>query len=451
MTKEKPQTIDMSLINIDPEIYPRAQIDPEVVATYSENMKAGTRFNPLVVQKDTHTLIDGVHRYHALKRLERKKAQAEILDIPDSELRAEAIRRNVKHGKRLTRKERDRSIVALRFRDGKKEKEIAEIVGLTVGRISQICSLYESDPRYFPFSNFDSKETKIDMKRKVDEKKKREILMDLEDSELSGKEIAERHDISQATVSQIKKKHEEWKSSPVYIKTQPSMAMGMLRVAFVNRMFKKARLEFKKEGVIIRNSKADKPPYVVAVFKDDFFMEYKVTQAIDGYAKSHILTQLKDVDAFSVELALVDPRTWKIRWESEDRRFEYTDLDWRDFLIPDAELDENGIPKTCTVKAEVSRHEFPRNKKGKLTLVMKNGKLSCSFKTPHGWECNKSLQMGPLVKTSDAMATVDLETLDQILRISRASTPYWIGMWGDRTDLAIGNNLANQCKFCFII
>ena len=268
----KIETVDTSLININPELYPRAGIDPEVVATYSQNMEAGERFDPLVVQKDTYTLIDGVHRYHALKKLERKKAQAEILDIPDSELRAEAIRRNVKHGKRLTRRERTHSIIALRYKDEKSEKEIAEIVGLTEARISQICQEWEFASRYFDdFSDLNPKEAKIDLRYKLSEKQKQEILTHLDSGQLSGKEIAAKYNVSQSLISQMKKKHEEWKSCPVYIKTDPAVAMDMFRIAFINRLLKKARLEFKKEGVVIRNSKGKKFPLVVAMFNHKCF------------------------------------------------------------------------------------------------------------------------------------------------------------------------------------
>lgn len=450
----KIETVDLSLININPELYPRAGIDPEVVATYSQNMEAGAKFDPLVVQKETYTLIDGVHRYHALKKLGRKEARVEILDIPDSELRAEAIRRNVKHGKRLTRRERTHNIIALRYKDEKSEKEIAGIVGLTEARISQICQEWEFASRYFDdFSDLNPKETKIDLRYKLSEKQKQEILTYLDSGQLSGKEIATKYNVSQSLISQIKKKHEEWKSCPVYIKTDTAVAMEMFRIAFMNRLLKKARLEFKKEGVVIRNSKGKKPPLVVAMFNHKCFMKYQVKQPIDCYIEPHIMDQVRNVDVEVFELAMVNPRTWKIRWKGYDKKSENSDLDWRGFPPINVELDKDGLPTTCTVKAKIFRHEFPGNQKGEATFMMKDRELSCSFKSigtfaTVNWECNKKLELEFIEKTSDARAVVDLATLNQVVKI--IGTPIWLGMWSDRTQLALGYG-SKIHRYCFII
>ena len=131
-------------------------------------MEKGIEFPPIVVQKDTYTLIDGLHRLDASKELEKKKIKVEILDIPNSELRAEAVRRNIKQGERLTPDEISRSIIDLRFRDKKTLKEIAEIVDLSEGRISQICSEFQLPRLDMPeLSNFNSKDIKFNGRVKV--------------------------------------------------------------------------------------------------------------------------------------------------------------------------------------------------------------------------------------------------------------------------------------------
>ena len=63
------ETVDISKINLDEKIYPRERIDEQLVETYRQNLEAGTDLPPLVVQKNTFTLVDGFHRYHAAKRL----------------------------------------------------------------------------------------------------------------------------------------------------------------------------------------------------------------------------------------------------------------------------------------------------------------------------------------------------------------------------------------------
>jgi len=453
MAKTKNKVIDMTLINVNPEIYPRARVDEDLVETYRQNIEAGIEFPPLVVQKATYTLIDGRHRLEALRNLEEKidKVKVEIRDLPDNELRAEAIRLNTKHGKRLTKKELRRNIIDLRFQDQKSLKEIAKIVGKTEARVSQVCQEYEFASRYFDdFNNLNPKVPKIDLRVKVGADKKEEIIKDI-DANLSGKEIAEKYNVSQSLVSQIKKEREEWASSPVYIKMDITSAYNMFVIAFMNRVLKKVRLEFKDKGVVIRNAKGRNPPYVVALFKNEFFWEYKVKKPIEGYVRADFLTQLKNIDVDldpTIELAMVDPKTWKIRYEKGVKKHEYTDLDWRKFPIGYPELDTDGIPTTCTVKAEISPLALPRNQKGELTLVMQDKELSCSFKCNYDWDCNQKVKLISLVKTSNATAVVDLETLDQVLKGFRLA--FWIGMWSDRTNLAMGRSWSTS-KFCFII
>lgn len=450
MLTKRFQTIDITLIHLDLEIYPREKVSEELVETYRQSMEAGEKFPPLVVQKDSYTLIDGRHRYEALKKLGKKEVDVEILDIPDPELRAEAVRRNIKQGKRLTAEELRKNIIDLRFRDKKSLKEIAEIVGRTEGRISQICDEYEMSSRHF--NDFNSKDRKkpIDLRKKVDAKKKEEILEDLKTG-LSGKEIAEKYNVSQPTVSHIKREHDEWISGPVYIKGLVSRIEFFFKVIFANKLLKKARLEFKEGGVLVGNSNGEKPPLVVALFKDDYFEEYKVDQPIDAYVVSDVLTQLpvrKYIEAQSVELVLVNENTWKLRYDDCEKTHEYKNLDWRDFPLPALELDADGIPTTVQVKAKASPQYFPRNEKGNLTLQIEDGKATCSFKCRYGWDCKQTLKLEFLEKKGDATAYFDLTMFDEILKIR--NSPFLIGMWSDQTRIAIGYGSAD-CKVCFIL
>jgi len=173
-----------------------------------------------------------------------------------------------------------------------------------------------------------------------------------------------------------------------------------------------------------------------------------VNQPIDCYAESDILTQLKEIDASSIELALVDSKTWRIRWEDHEKTHTYSNLDWREFPVPYLKLDGNGIPITVHVKAELFQSKLPRKQKGQLTLKMENKKLTCSFKCHNNWNCNQLLKLELLGKEGNATAIVDLETLDEALKIW--SGPIWIGMWSDQTHLAIGYGSVNYKK-CFII
>jgi len=438
------ETIDITQIDVNPDVYPRVGPDEEIVETYRLRMEDGVKFPPLVVQKETHTLIDGRHRLEAYKKLGKEKVEVEILDIPINELRAESIRRNIKHGKRLTRREIVKNILDLRFKDKKSEKVIAEIVGLSEGRISQICKEHRNMPRYLPeLSNFNSKDTKIDLRAKVDEE---EILEDLK-SGMQEKKIAKKHGISQPRVSQIKKEYEEWVSSPVYIKMKTHRAHQMFNYAFANKLLKKARIEFKEKGVFIRNSNDKKPPLVIAEFPDHYFTEYRVHKPIEGYAESDILLEFKKIEQEQFELALMDETTWKIRWERKVSTQEYKNLDWREFPLPHVELDADGIPTKCTVKGKTFAYAFPRNEKGKMTLRAEKENIKCYFECIHGWKCDQPLKFKS-EKEDNAIAYVDLKMLDEILKTFKGDVR--LGMWSNKNNLAIGQAYKDW-KICYII
>jgi len=465
-------------VNVDAKIYPRERIDEEVVEIYKSNLETGMKFPRIVVQKDTYTLVDGLHRFKALEKLGKKQVEVEILDIPNIELRREAISRNIKHGKRLTKDEIRRNVIALRFTDKKRLKEIAETVGLSEARISQICEDYHLAHTWMEFNDLSSKVPKVDLRMKVDSVEEKEILTDLRKG-VSGKEVAEKHGVSQPTVSRIKKKHEEWVSSPVYIRMKPVDAIKLFQVAFANGVLEKARFEFKEGGVLIRNSNDNKPPSVFAMFKKDSFFEYRVIEPVEGYAESDLLAEVsKHASAhMDYELALINPQTWNLRYKTYGgerdnvKTHAYEHLDWRGFTKQSPKLDEDGIPETAQVKAKIHCGQFARKHKGNLALQMKDGELFASFDFECGvdlwrsgwdWKCNREFELEFLEKKANATAIVDHSMLDQIIKtltwygvkkgkFIRHSGPFvWIGMWTDRTNLAIGTTGPTK-QVCFIL
>ncbi len=442
-------SIDISKINLDKKIYPREKIDEQLVEIYRLNLEAGTDLPPLVVQKNTNTLIDGAHRYHALKSLKKEKVEVEIVDIPDSELRAEAIRRNIKHGKRFTVLEIRATIIYLRYTDNKSLKEIAHIVNRSEGRISQILMEYRHRGRQL-FSDLNPKVPKIDLRVKANHHIKAEILEKLE-AGLSGKEIAEKHKISQGLVSQIKKKNHEWLTSPVYFKMEKIRAVRLLEIAFINSQLNQAKFEFKEDGITIRNAKGEREtPVCIASFDVDSFLHYRLSHPIDGYAKSDLLKQVREVDSDEIEFALLDANTWKLRWTNNEKTHMYDDIDWRDFPVPYMELDSEGIPKSVVAKLQVVQSDFPRKSKGQLTLKMEKGELVGVYDCQE-WKCQRTIKPEFIEKKGNARACVDLATMDNLLKISFLRyNCIWIGMWSAQTHLAIGNSYPDY-RACFIL
>jgi len=442
-------SVDISKINLEKKNYPRARIDEQLVEMYCLNFEAGINLPPLVVQKNTFTLIDGFHRYHAAKKLKREKVEVEIVDLPDSELRAEAVRRNIKHGKRFTVQEIRIIIILLRFTDKKSLKEIAQIVNRSEGRISQIVEEYRSGARHF-FSDLIPKVPKIDLRVKADHYTKAEILEELE-AGLSGKEIAEKHKISQGLVSQIKKKNQEWLTSPVYFKMEKIRAVNLLEIAFMNKQFNQAKFEFKKDGITINNSKEEEVPLCIAKFDVESFLHYRLSHPIDGYAKSDLLKQVREVDSVEIEFALLDSNTWKLRWKNNEKTHKYDDIDWRDFPVGYIELDSDGIPLEVKTKLEVARCDFPGKSNGQLTLNMEKGELVGVYDCQE-WTCQRKIEPNFIEKEGNARAYVDLSTMDKLLKISfLRNNLFWIGMWSDQTHLAIGKSYPDYYRACFIL
>lgn len=95
--------IQIDLIKIEKDLYPRTELDQESVNQYREAIE---KLPPIVVTKD-FILIDGYHRLTAHKLEKVEEIEAEILDISDKkEILLEAIRRNTTHGKQLSREEK---------------------------------------------------------------------------------------------------------------------------------------------------------------------------------------------------------------------------------------------------------------------------------------------------------------------------------------------------------
>jgi len=239
--------------------------------------------------------------------------------------------------------------------------------------------------------------------------------------------------MAQATVSKIKKEKEAWTSSLAYFKAESLRVERLFRIAFIGGLLKTARIEFKTDGVLIRNSSEDKP-IVYAIFPQHYFQEYRIAQPFDGYVELDIMKVLSTSDF--VEVALTKENAWRIRMGSRKISHEYEGLNWRDFPLPNLEIDGDGIPTTVQFKAEIYPKVFPQKEKGRIILDVADQRLKGSFKCRYGWTCEQEMKIDRLVKDGDARAVVELETLDKVLKI--LDGPVWIGMWSDRQNLAIG-------------
>ena len=132
-TRNRTETVPLGDLIYDSTIYPRRDIDGHNITALRMAIEAGVDLPPIIIERSTKRIVDGVHRYRAFLQL-GWKAEHQIRVIAneytsDAELFADAIQRNATHGKRLT--EIDLSSIALR----------AEILGLTRERIVSLLSM----------------------------------------------------------------------------------------------------------------------------------------------------------------------------------------------------------------------------------------------------------------------------------------------------------------------
>jgi len=184
------QKIRVDRLVTDDSFIIRRGLDQDAILRYRDLLRENSSCPALKVQKGSLRVIDGWHRLRAAKEEGIKELGCEVLDVPDSELRALSYQFNRKHGVPISLEERNRTIEALHIKDGKTQEQIAEIIGLSQGRIAQI------------LQNIRANNTKLELTR---EKQIAIIRLILKGEKQT--DIAKRFDISDGYVSQIKSKY----------------------------------------------------------------------------------------------------------------------------------------------------------------------------------------------------------------------------------------------------
>ena len=102
-------------IRIDGGTQPRAEIDEFLVAEYSEAMRDGAEFPPVIVFQDgvDYWLADGFHRYHAALRNSQKTLVTEIKKGTKRDAVLYSVGANSAHGQRRTNADKRRAVLTL--------------------------------------------------------------------------------------------------------------------------------------------------------------------------------------------------------------------------------------------------------------------------------------------------------------------------------------------------
>ena len=125
-------------IVIDPSIYPRTRVNLFHVNKLRSALSAGAVFPPLVVERETHRLVDGLHRHGAYKA--EGIATVDVVAkkyASEAELFADAVRLNVGHGEPLDQYTVRSAIIRL-TEYGFAREQIIEIVRLPPVKLDEI-------------------------------------------------------------------------------------------------------------------------------------------------------------------------------------------------------------------------------------------------------------------------------------------------------------------------
>ena len=193
------ESIPIKELVIDDSFFIRFRLNNDAINRYRDKFRKTGTCPPLKVQAGSHRIIDGIHRREAGLKEGIEALTCELLEVPDSDLRALTYQFNKDHGVPVTESERNRLIVDLATKDQKTEEQIATIIGLTRQRVNQILALLATQ------ATSKTNKPKSRRRRKLTSAKHYAITRRV----LAGEtqvSIAKAEKISQQRVSQVKNK-----------------------------------------------------------------------------------------------------------------------------------------------------------------------------------------------------------------------------------------------------
>lgn len=129
--------VNLTDITFDEDLYPRSQYDWKTAYDYSQSMRVGAKFPPIVlaVFEGKKILVDGKHRIEASKLLKKKEIEAIIhVGWTKKQIFLEAIKLNIAHGRGLSPYEKRRLALKLTQMEIGKQG-ICEIIQVPIDKI----------------------------------------------------------------------------------------------------------------------------------------------------------------------------------------------------------------------------------------------------------------------------------------------------------------------------
>ena len=135
--------IKISELKQSPDILEIRRVNPVIVSRYRQAMRAGEKFPNMVVQKGTNTIVQGNHRFEAYLSEYGEDHTVTVQEKAyksDTEMIADSVHDNARHGEPLDGIGRKRAIVKL-TQLGMKPEELAQLMGVSVKKIVEIGGL----------------------------------------------------------------------------------------------------------------------------------------------------------------------------------------------------------------------------------------------------------------------------------------------------------------------
>ena len=139
------QRLQLTELVLNFELYPRVSVDSRHVSAMVDSLAAGMTLPPLVVDEKSRQIVDGFHRYYAMKRFVGKKWQDASVDVvlrkyaTPQAMFVDAMRLNSGHGRNLTAFDKAHCVL-LAERMKIKPSQVASSLAITVERVGELRS-----------------------------------------------------------------------------------------------------------------------------------------------------------------------------------------------------------------------------------------------------------------------------------------------------------------------
>jgi hypothetical protein len=123
----------------DKSLYPRNSPNFAHIGTLINALQSGQGLPPIIVEKGTRRIIDGVHRWNAYRKLYGEDYDAPVEErtyVDDNEAWEDAVRLNAEHGLTYTEYDRTRILVEAEKRGITKEV-VANLIHVPLDKVEK--------------------------------------------------------------------------------------------------------------------------------------------------------------------------------------------------------------------------------------------------------------------------------------------------------------------------